>query len=185
MSAFEERTNSHREAGRPAETRIGTSRRDKFLAWLASLATVSVVLVNLFLPQGDHSYLRGLGVAVLVLASVFIFVPFFILRKHGRIKDGETYMQTSAVVDQGPYAITRHPQYLGYMFFGCGFALLSQQWIAILFAAVAVSLFYLHAVEEEKTCLAHLGDPYEQYRQRVPRFNIALGVIRLLRGGRK
>jgi protein-S-isoprenylcysteine O-methyltransferase Ste14 len=179
------------EAARPTEIHTRTShgsenlKPPRFLAWLASLAMVSLMLVNLFLQRGDNPYLRGAGVVVLVLASVFIFAPFFLLRKHGRIKDGETYMQTNTVVDQGLYAITRHPQYLGYMFFACGFALLSQHWVAVLLAAVAVPLFCLQAVKEEHYCLTQLGEPYEQYRRRVPRFNLILGIMRLPRGGRK
>ncbi len=89
-------------------------------------------------------------------------------------------MQTRTVVDRGLYAITRHPQYLGYMFFAWGFALLSQHWMAVLLATVGASLFYMQAVREERYCLAQLGEPYKQYLQQVPRFNIILGVLRLL-----
>jgi protein-S-isoprenylcysteine O-methyltransferase Ste14 len=117
-----------------------------------------------------------------VLASVFIFAPFVLLRKHGRTMPGETYMQTNMVVDQGLFAITRHPQYLGYMFLACGFALLSQHWAAALLATVAVTLFTVQAVKEEHYCLSQLGEPYRQYLERVPRFNLVLGIMRLLQG---
>ena len=122
---------------------------------------------------------------MLLLAGVFIFVPFYLLAKHGETKDGQTYMQARIVVDRGLYAITRHPQYLGYMFLACGFALLSQHWVTVLLAVVGVTFFYLQAVREERYCLAQLGEPYEQYLRRIPRFNIVLGMIRLARGGGK
>ena len=92
-------------------------------------------------------------------------------------------MQTDAVVDQGLYAITRHPQYLGYIFLACGFALLSQHWAAFLLAAAGSTFFYLQAVREERSCFARFGEPYEQYLWRVPRFNIVLGIVRLLQRG--
>ena len=157
----------------------------KLFAWLASVVTISLIIVPQFLARGDDPYLRGAGVFVLLLAGVFIFGPFYLLAKHGGAKDGQTYMQANVVVDRGLHAITRHPQYLGYMFLACGFALLSQHWVVVLLAAVGVTFFYLQAVREERYCLAQLGEPYEQYLWRVPRFNIVLGVIRLLRGGRK
>ena len=119
---------------------------------------------------------------MLLLAGVFIFGPFYLLTRHGGTKDSQTYMQAGIVVDRGLYAITRHPQYLGYIFLACGFALLSQHWVAVLLAVVGVTLFYLQAVREERYCLAQLGEPYEQYLWRVPRFNIVLGIMRLLRG---
>jgi protein-S-isoprenylcysteine O-methyltransferase Ste14 len=157
----------------------------KLFAWLASGVTISLIIVTQFLPQGDDPYLRGIGVFVLLLAGVFIFAPFYLLTKHGGIKDGQTYMRARIVVDRGLYAITRHPQYLGYIFLACGFALLSQHWVAVLLAVVGATCFYLQAVREERYCIAQLGEPYQQYRRRVPRFNIVLGIMRLPRGGGK
>jgi len=158
----------------------------KLFAWIASGVTISLIVVPQFLPRGDNPYLRGTGVFVLLLAGVFIFAPFYLLTKHGQTKDDQTtYMQARTVVDRGLYAITRHPQYLGYMFLACGFTLLSQHWVTVLLAVICVTLFYFQAVREECYCLAQLGDPYQQYLRRVPRFNIVLGIMRLIRGGRK
>jgi len=156
----------------------------KLFAWLASVVTISLIVVTQFLPRSGNPVLRGAGVLVLLLAGVFIFVPFYLLARHGG-KDGQTYMQARIVVDRGLYAITRHPQYLGYIFLACGFALLSQHWVAALIAVVGATFFYLQAVREEIYCLAQFGEPYEQYLRRVPRFNIVLGMIRLARGGGK
>jgi protein-S-isoprenylcysteine O-methyltransferase Ste14 len=120
------------------------------------------------------------GAFVLLLAGVFIFAPFCLLTKHGGVADGQTYVRARIVVDQGLYAITRHPQYLGYIFLACGFALLSQHWVAVLLAAVGATFFHLQAVREERYCLVQLGEHYEQYLRRVPRFNFILGIVRLL-----
>ncbi len=152
----------------------------KLFAWLASLITISLILTDQFLVRGDNPYLRGVGVFVLLLAGVFIFTPFVLLSRYGRGEDGKTYMQTRALVDQGLYSITRHPQYLGYIFLACGFALLSQHLVIVLLAAVGTMFFHNQAVREERYCLAQLGEPYEQYLQRVPRFNFILGILRLL-----
>ena len=152
----------------------------KLFAWLASAVMVSLIIVTQFLARGDDQYLRGTGVLVLLLAAVFIFGPFYLLAKHGGAKDGQTYMQARIVVDRGLHAITRHPQYLCYIFLACGFALLSQHWVAVLLAVVGATFFYLQAVKEERYCLAQLGEAYEQYLRRVPRFNFILGIVRLL-----
>ncbi len=160
-------------------------RPPKFFAWLASLVTIFLIVVSQFLPRGDNPYLRGTGVFVLLLAGVFIFWPFYLLAKYGETKDGQTYMQAGIVVDRGLYAITRHPQYLGYTFLACGFALLSQHWVIVLLAVVGATCFYLQAVREERYCLTEFGDAYAQYCRRVPRFNVVLGIIRFARGGQK
>jgi protein-S-isoprenylcysteine O-methyltransferase Ste14 len=154
----------------------------KLFVWFASLVTISLILATQFLPRGGDPYLRGTGVFVLLLAGVFIFAPFYLLTKYGRIEDGQTYMQARIVVDRGLYAITRHPQYLGYILLAWGFAALSQHWVAVLLAVIGATFFYLQAVREERYCLAQLGELYQQYLRRVPRFNIVLGIMRLLQG---
>jgi len=176
------------DAGKPAEGQMRTPdgceerKPPRLFAWLASAVTISLIIVTQFLARGNNPYLRGAGVLVLILAGVFIFAPFFLFLKHGRIKNGKTYMRTSAVVDQGLYAFSRHPQYLGYMFFACGFALLSQHWATAFLAVVGTALFYFQAIKEEGYCLTRLGEPYAQYLRRVPRFNFVLGIMRLRRG---
>lgn len=157
----------------------------KLYAWLASVVAISLIVVSQFLPRGGNPYLRGTGVFVLLLAGVFIFWPFYLLAKYGEMENGRTYMQAGIVVDQGLYAVTRHPQYLGYTFLACGFALLSQHWMIVLLAVVGATCFYLQAVREERYCLAEFGDAYAQYCHRVPRFNVVLGIIRFARGGKK
>jgi protein-S-isoprenylcysteine O-methyltransferase Ste14 len=158
----------------------------RLFAWIASAVTISLIIVTQFLPRGDEPYLRVTGVFVLLLAAVFIFGPFYLLMKHGG-RDGQTYMQARIVVDRGLYAITRHPQYLGYILLGCGFALLSQHWVAVLLGAVGATFFYRQAVMEERYCLALFGEPYAQYLRQVPRFNFILGIVRRLEvlGGRE
>jgi protein-S-isoprenylcysteine O-methyltransferase Ste14 len=67
------------------------------------------------------------------------------------------------------------------MLLACGFALLAQNWLALVLAALGIGAFYLQAVEEEKDCLLRFSEAYERYRQRVPRFNVVLGLMRRLR----
>jgi protein-S-isoprenylcysteine O-methyltransferase Ste14 len=166
----------HTSDGRPPEP-------PKLFIWIASVVVISLIAVTQFLPRGGNPFLRGAGVFVLLLAGVFVFIPFYLLTKNGRPKDGQTYMQASVVVERGLYAVTRHPQYFGYILLACGFALLSQHWIAVLLSAAGSTCFYLQAIGEERYCLAQLGEPYARYIRRVPRFNIVLGLLRLARGG--
>ena len=154
----------------------------KLFAWLASIVTVALIIATQFLSRGGNLYLRGIGVFILLLGGVFIFTPFYLITKYGRAKDEKTNLQPSKVVDQGLYAITRHPQYLGYIFLTWGFALLSQHWVTFLLAIVGMTFFYAQAMFEEKYCLAQFGEPYALYLQRIPRFNIVLGILRKLRG---
>ncbi|MEJ2207503.1 MAG: isoprenylcysteine carboxylmethyltransferase family protein, partial [Anaerolineae bacterium] len=161
----------------------GTQAPSSLYAWIGSLATFLLLGVVLVLERGPSAPLRSAGAALLVLSAAFIFAPFFLLPRHGGSQGGGSYMQARAVVDRGLYGIVRHPQYLGYVLLACGFALLSQHWLALVLAAVGVAAFYRQAIEEEKECLARFGPAYGRYRQRVPRFNALLGLARRLRQG--
>jgi len=156
----------------------------QLFAWIATAATLSLIVVTQFLPRGDNLYLRGVGVFILLLAGVFIFWPFYLLAKYGGQGDSG-YMQAAVIVERGLYAVVRHPQYLGYISLACGFALLSQHWVTVLLAVTGTTFFYLQAVREERYCHAKFGDAYAQYCRRVPRLNFVWGIIRLARRGKK
>ena len=151
-------------------------------AWIASVDTLGLIVTSQCLPRGNHPILRVAGVSALFLAAVLVFWPFHLLAKHGAVGRQQPYTQTTAVVDRGLYAVTRHPQYLGYALLACGFAMLSQHWVSWLLATTGIACFYLQAVHEEKSCLARLGKQYAQYCRRVPRFNVILGLARLAMG---
>ena len=155
----------------------------KLFAWIGSAAVIATIIAVQALPRGSSATLHALGVPVLFVAGVLVFWPLHLLAKHGEVGREQSYMQTTIVVDRGLYAITRHPQYLGYMLLACGFALLSQHWITWLLAALGVTCFYLQSAQEETTCRTRLGESYARYCERVPRFNLVLGLLRLMQGG--
>jgi protein-S-isoprenylcysteine O-methyltransferase Ste14 len=154
----------------------------KVFGLLASLCTVGVIVINMLLGSGNNSILRTSGVIVLLLSVVFMFPSFVLLKKYGHVSEGGSYMHTTTVVDQGLYAVVRHPQYLGYMLLSSGFVLVTQYWLSVLFGIMVLAGFYLQAAAEEQYCAAHMGAPYEHYRQRVPRFNVVRGIARTLSG---
>ena len=157
-----------------------SSKSLRLYGQIATLLYVVFLLVTIILPAGENLYLRYTGVSILALAALFMFLPFYYLSKYGRAAKSESYMQSRQVVDRGLYAILRHPQYMGYMLLGFGFALLRQHWAIILLAVLEAVFFYLQALEEEKICLSKFGEDYRRYSQRVPRFNFILGLVRVL-----
>jgi protein-S-isoprenylcysteine O-methyltransferase Ste14 len=153
----------------------------RLFAWLGSVVTLALIVAVQFLPRGGQQMIRISGVLLLLAAAIFIFAPFYLLARYGGPQADENYMQSRRVVDRGLYALTRHPQYLGYMLLATGFALISQHWAALLLAVTAITCFYVQAVLEERYCLAQLGEAYAHYLRRVPRFNLVLGLWRMWR----
>jgi len=154
-------------------------------AWLATLSAGAVVLGFVTLDHGTNPICKAAALVALGLALLLIIPPFIVLKRHGNVRPGGSYMDTTTSVDRGPYAIIRHPQYLGYMLLTTGFALLTQHWLLALPAVLTWVGFTWQAIQEERDCRERLGRPYADYCQRVPRFNLSLGLLRWLQQQRR
>lgn len=152
---------------------------------LAALSAGAVVLGFVTLDHGTNPIFTAIALAAFALALPLVIPPFIVLKRHGNVWPGGSYMDATTPVDQGPYAITRHPQYLGYMLLTTGFALVTQHWLLALPVALTCVGFTWQAIEEEHGCRECLGRPYADYCQRVPRFNIILGLLRWLQQQRR
>lgn len=96
--------------------------------------------------------LIGLGF-VLFIAS---YIYFYSVR--GRV----------GLVTQGPYAVVRHPQYLGIFMGLTGFTLLGARPIAVVAWITAVCTYLALIIHEEGENERRFGERYRVYRDRVP-----------------
>jgi protein-S-isoprenylcysteine O-methyltransferase Ste14 len=147
---------------------------------IASLLTFLILVLSNILKRGENVYLKFTGVCFLAVAAIIWVLPFIQLKKYGNVQDGRSYYETNQIVDQGIYKIVRHPQYLGYILLVIGFALLSQNWIITVLALFAISLFYIHTLNEERELTSRFTNDYLDYCQKVPRFNIVVGILKWL-----
>ena len=91
-------------------------------------------------------------------------------------------MFSTVLVESGTYGIVRHPQYLGMILMMCASILVSQHWLfALIGVPLIVSGFTKFIKDEEEHLIAKFGDDYKRYMKKVPRINLLLGIIRLLR----
>jgi protein-S-isoprenylcysteine O-methyltransferase Ste14 len=107
------------------------------------------------------------------LAILFVFAGA-VLRIWGAAYLGPSVvhsmqMQAGQVVASGPYRFVRNPLYLGTWFFSVGISILMSPSGAVFFL-LATFLFYFRLIlGEEHYLAAQLGEPYVEYRERVPR----------------
>jgi protein-S-isoprenylcysteine O-methyltransferase Ste14 len=73
------------------------------------------------------------------------------------------------LITNGPFAILRHPMYVGIILAGFGSLLLFTTWTT-LFLACFAPLTMLRAWREEKVLAAEFGEQWQEYRRRVPMF---------------
>jgi len=73
-----------------------------------------------------------------------------------------------AIITNGPFALVRHPSYLGAFVMVVASIAFLQAWFALAVAIPALLFAFLRRIHhEEKLLLAHRGDAYSAYRARV------------------
>jgi protein-S-isoprenylcysteine O-methyltransferase Ste14 len=165
-------------------TDIHDSRVPPAAGLVATGFTIALLVAVQFVQATGPSWLKAISVALLLLAAIFIFLPFVQLPRYGKADQGNPYFQTTRVVDRGLYGIVRHPQYLGYSLLAVGFAGLRPHPLVIGLAAGALAFFYAQSVIEERFCCEKFGPEYRDYMRRVPRLNFLRGLFRMvMRGG--
>jgi protein-S-isoprenylcysteine O-methyltransferase Ste14 len=152
------------------------------LAWIWSALFILQVILAFFVFRDPK--IPALGVAGWVIwafGTVFAIMPIFILRTRGNVPEGKSYMETTALVDTGIYAIVRHPQGgTAGILLSLALALIGQHWVLAILAAVGMVLISVDTFNSDQACIEKFGQEYVRYMQRVPRVNFVTGILRLL-----
>jgi protein-S-isoprenylcysteine O-methyltransferase Ste14 len=148
-------------------------RSPTFYVLVTALYLTFSVLLWKPLPLSLSPRLRGLA----LVAGVLFYFPSLTFVVWGRLVLGRMYFVSTSLgvqlyadhqlVTSGPYAILRHPMYLGLMAAAVGSLLLYQTWTTVMFALFAPFLL-LRARREEQALSAEFGGDWQTYSARVP-----------------
>lgn len=117
------------------------------------------------------------GWLVWAQGMAFLVVSARELHRQGRINDGEP----TRLITSGVYRLVRHPLYFGIMLMYAAVMLFAQHRLVFLLEFAGMVFLYLLAIVEEKQAMARFGNDYRDYRETTPRFNIAVGIFKLLK----
>jgi len=101
-----------------------------------------------------------LGMAIYVVGyfTIVVALRYFRLANEGQpAKDG-------------PYRVSRNPQWVGLFMVLMGTAILSAAWLPIAMVLIVACIYHLQILEEERACATLYGDDYINYLHRVPRY---------------
>lgn len=157
-----------------------------FLYYVASILLILAYLLLWFLdnPAGIEELRYG-GWIIFVVGLVLIFLPMFVFRSKGKVKKGNDWTETSVLVDTGIYSVVRHPLYLGWLLMYIAIILWSQHWLIVLIGITGMVSLYLISRQEDQRLIEKFGDDYKRYIQNVPRMNLLVGIIRLVKHWRR
>jgi protein-S-isoprenylcysteine O-methyltransferase Ste14 len=114
---------------------------------------------------------------VLVLVGSVLYFPGAVLYLWGYRTLGRMFGVSSTtaselyedhrLVDDGPYAIVRHPMYLGVLLVAFGALLIFHTWAMVIYAPMALVVI-VRARREENLLAAEFGEQWQLYKDRVP-----------------
>lgn len=124
--------------------------------------------------------LLSMKARVLMLAlGVIVYFPGLAFLLWGRLTLGKMYFVSTAfgaqlfaghqLVTRGPFALVRHPMYLGLITAAVGSLLLYQTWTTLIFA-VLTPFVLLRARREGQVLSVEFGEEWRAYSRRVPAF---------------
>ena len=130
-------------------------------------------------------FFNELGIVILVYMGYIIWgfslyfglISFWTFKKRGGVEKGKSYLYTTKLVDNGPYAIVRHPQYLGGILFTISISFWTQIFLSLILSIIIIILTYEWIYVEDKNLIEKFGEDYKKYKVKVPRLNPILGVI--------
>jgi protein-S-isoprenylcysteine O-methyltransferase Ste14 len=152
------------------------------LAWIWAALLISQMILAFFVfREPKIQALTVAGWVIWALGTVFAILPIFTLRGRGKVPEGRSYMETTALVDTGIYAIVRHPQAgTAGILLNLALALIGQHWLLVVLAVVGMVLLYVDTFKADEACIEKFGEEYARYMQRVLRVNFVAGLLRLL-----
>jgi protein-S-isoprenylcysteine O-methyltransferase Ste14 len=103
----------------------------------------------------------GLGVALVVLSIAAL------VSKRG-----------TGLIDQGIYALVRHPMYLGAMLCFLSFFFFLPHWFIFVLSFANIAIVYRFILQGDQINVAKFGNAYRRYMETVPGINLLAGIFR-------
>jgi protein-S-isoprenylcysteine O-methyltransferase Ste14 len=116
---------------------------------------------------------------MMVSVGALLYYPGMFLLLWARLTLGKNYFVSTGfgaqlfkdhqLITSGPYAIVRHPMYLGLILAALGSLLIYVTWTTVYFACFA-PLMFVRARREEAALSAEFGELWQEYCRQVPMF---------------
>lgn len=116
-----------------------------------------------------HIWMLGIGALLYFPGMGFLLWARLTLGKNYFVSTGfgAQLFKGHQLITNGPFAIVRHPMYLGLILAAFGALLIYFTWTTVYFACFA-PLTLVRARREEAALSQEFGEQWKEYRQRVP-----------------
>ncbi len=109
-----------------------------------------------------HVAFKVTGLLIFVMGTFIILWGFYSLSK-------EVFIPGKKFIISGPFAIVRHPMYLGGIVGAFGLALLAGSMFAFVYSFILALVLLNISEAEERELKTRFGDDYIEYMKKVPK----------------
>jgi protein-S-isoprenylcysteine O-methyltransferase Ste14 len=123
-----------------------------------------------FIPsKAIMTIFKVIGLAVFLIGTLFTLWARRTLGKMWGISTSREVklLPDHQLIDQGPYALVRHPMYFGWWMAMLGLLFIYMTWGVALFFMCSVLAFYMRARREEAVLAKRFGDQWQAYVKRT------------------
>lgn len=150
----------------------GKPRKERLIETALKVMTYGTVAVEVASVIWGHSFLpeacAWAGLAVTAAGVAFFVAAVLTMRDSWRA--GISPEEKTALVTDGIYGLSRNPAFVGFDLTYIGLCLSFANAVNIVFALVAMVLFHLQILQEEKFLLSRTDIDYAAYMRRVRRY---------------
>ena len=163
------------------------TKKNIFLSTIMTILGIVCFPVNPLVLSGvlttNHNQVTYIvGWVVWAFGMLLVMAPIIMFPRRGGVEKGKTFVHTTCLVDTGIYSVVRHPQYLGGIFAIFMTTLLwYPHWLFGVLGVVGTAVVYMGCREEDQRLIQQFSDDYKHYMQKVPRMNLLVGIVRLIR----
>ena len=138
----------------------GRGKRHRILILVGSILAFAYFILIIFTPlkTGSVVFIPGLIIFVFGLTGFVIALFNF---KNAPLDRPAT---------NGLYRISRHPQQLMFFIAFIGICIAVGSWVALFVQLLSSIFLHVRVLAEEKACLEHYGELYQNYMKDVPRY---------------
>lgn len=135
-----------------------------FIRLFGQLGMVAYILMMVFTPLKIGSPVFLVGATVYFIGFILEMSALYYFRK----------TPVGQPVVNGPYRVSRNPQWLGLFLVLLGSAIAVGIWLYIGLVALVGIIYHKQILDEEKACITKYGESYRGYMERIPRYFLFL-----------
>jgi len=138
-------------------------------------------LFTFLLPGFDQRFgWSRVPVKVVIIADIVVLLGygfvFLVLRENSYASRIIEVEKDQKVISSGPYAIVRHPMYLGTAIAAFALILIFQSILSIVLSIIAIVLLWMASKMEDDYNIERFGDSYKKHMTLVPGWNVFKGL---------